>query len=359
MDNLNKISEIIGQPESINLEYKAILPPSRLIAQLICAFANTEGGYIILGITETPKGLEIIGLSEDFHASPITHKAIDLLTPKPTVDYGYVTYDNKKIYAIWIEKSIEVITLEGKKYIRNGAKTIVDGPIEKEIQIKSYKRLSNIKAQFISYSQQSTDSKSKFIEHYISVVNIINDIGNLLYPISPSDATLSHEGKILSRILFSSCVDNFESYLSDILFEIYLAKPDALKSDTPVTVKEVLDCSDLQDFISYFAKQKIGKLQKGSVKGFIKANQVISKLNVLDDKSQSIIEEILQIRHLYSHRNGIIDDKFIKNVSGNFQLNTEHIMSTEQICDKICYLAEIVQKIDIAAIGKYSLSYIN
>ena len=359
MDNFEQLYKVLGQQEGVSLEYKAILPPSRMIAQLISSFANTDGGYIVLGVSENSKGIEFQGISDEFHATPITHKAIDLLTPRPDVDYKYITHQDKKLFAIWVSKSKQPILIEGKKYIRLGSKTTIDSPPEKAIKIISYQRLELIKKQLINYNQKSTNSKSTFIEHYKSIINIFNDLGNLLYPVKPSEPTNSHEGKILTRILFSSCVDNFESYLSDILFEIYLAKPDTLKSDQPVMVKEVLNCTDLQDFINYFARQKISKLQKGSVKGFIKANDVISGLDVMNNACQTQIEEILQIRHLYSHRNGIVDDKFIKNVSGTHQLNTEHQLSIEEVCDKITYLAEISHNIDEAAIQKFSLSYLN
>ena len=46
----DEVSKIIGQPESLTLEYKAVLPPSKSIAQILCAFANTEGGMLILGV---------------------------------------------------------------------------------------------------------------------------------------------------------------------------------------------------------------------------------------------------------------------------------------------------------------------
>lgn len=73
MDITNEVAQIIGQEESSTLEYKAVLPPSRNIAQLISSFANTEGGYIILGVSDN---LEINGLSEDFYANTITHKLL-------------------------------------------------------------------------------------------------------------------------------------------------------------------------------------------------------------------------------------------------------------------------------------------
>jgi predicted HTH transcriptional regulator len=88
MDLTNEILQLIGQPENSQIEYKGVLPPSRNIAQLVSSFANTDGGYIILGIAETAsKKLKVVGLSEDFYANAITHKALDLLTPRPQINY--------------------------------------------------------------------------------------------------------------------------------------------------------------------------------------------------------------------------------------------------------------------------------
>jgi len=140
------------------------------------------------------------------------------------------------------------------------------------------------------------------------------------------------------------------------LYEIFLANPQTLKSKQQVSIEEVLNCSDLQEFVKYYAKQKILKLQRGSVKGFIKENKQISELDALDENSQNDIEKILQIRHLYSHRNGIVDEKFLQYYVGQFDLNTEYQMPISEICDKLCYLAEVAQRIDVAAVAKYQLA---
>ncbi len=49
----------IGQPASQQLEYKAVLPPAATIAQIICAFANTEGGAIVLGVVDDGQQITI------------------------------------------------------------------------------------------------------------------------------------------------------------------------------------------------------------------------------------------------------------------------------------------------------------
>lgn len=356
MDITSEVVKIIGQPESSKLEYKSVLPPSRNIAQLISSFANAEGGYIILGVSEN---LEINGLSEDFHANAITHKALDLLSPQPQISYQYVAYQGKKIYAIKVEKSDSLITVEGKIYQRVGASVKFLNPTEIQFKVGGYPRIKIVSQQIETYKKEATNAKTKLIEHYQSILKIIDDLGHMLYPRDPNTPTTNQEGKILARILFSSFVDNFETYLSDLLYEIFLAKPATLKSSGTVTIKEILECSDLQEFVNYLAKQKIGKLQKGSVKGFISDNPQISNLNVIDNLKQSEIEKILQIRHLYSHRNGIVDEKFLQYFTGEFSLNVEHQMSIDEICDKLCYLAEVAHQIDSAAIAKYKLAQMN
>lgn len=353
MDLTKEVKEIVGQPESQSLEYKAVLPPSRNVAQILSSFANTDGGFLILGITDDSK---ITGLSEDFHANAITHKALDLLSPQPKVAYQYVSYDNKKLYAIKVEKSDVIVSVEGKVYSRVGAKTGLLDPQSVVFKAGGFQRISETNKNLELTKVKATYSKIKFIEHYQSILKIIDDLGKILYPKRTNEPTTNQEGKVLSRILFSSVVDNFETYLSDLLYEIFLANPQTLKSQQKVTIEEVLNCSDLQEFVKYWAKQKIGKLQKGSVRGFIEDTKQIRDLQILDKKEQSEIEKILQIRHLYAHRNGIVDEKFLQFFTTEHQIGSEHQMSIEEIFDKLDYLVDVINRIDFAAVEKYTLS---
>lgn len=131
MDITNEAKKLIGQAKSATLEYKAVLPPSRIMAQIIGSFANAEGGYLILGIAEGKNGsIEVNGLSEDFHASTITHKALDILKPQPKVSYQYISFNDKKLYVIKVEKSDSPVAIEGKVYKRVGAEVELTNPVE-------------------------------------------------------------------------------------------------------------------------------------------------------------------------------------------------------------------------------------
>jgi predicted HTH transcriptional regulator len=134
MDIEKEVKELIGQPERVNLEYKAVLPPAATVARLICSFANTEGGFIVLGIAEDDGALRFNGLSDEFHAVPRTHKAVDLLSPRPIVNYQYVLRDGKRLFVIKVEKSDVPVVLGGREYVRVGATSqLKQGEVQKSI----------------------------------------------------------------------------------------------------------------------------------------------------------------------------------------------------------------------------------
>jgi hypothetical protein len=348
-DTLNRI----GQPESKQLEYKAVLPPAATVAQLIGSFANTNGGAIVLGVVEDGKRVVINGLSDEFRAVQITRKSIDLLSPPPAVSYDYIVHKGKRLFVIDVKKSDVEVSLGGKIYVRVGERTTLkQAGTVKAIRDAGIARLSK---ELEEDRKSCTAARAKLLDHYESVLRILDDLANLLYPKGSSIPTDNPEGKMLIRILFSSCADTFETFMSDLLYEIYLAKPQTLKSEATVTVKEVLDCSDMQEFITRYAKEKLKKLQRGSVKGFIADNQAIKSLNMFDATRIEEIEKILQIRHLYTHQNGIIDEKFRKSFPLT-KVNDEYRMTLDEFLDRFDYLAQAIEAVDEAARKVFKLA---
>lgn len=344
-----------GSGENDRVEFKAVLPPSRKLAQLISSFANSQGGVIVLGVQEMREELVFKGLSSDFHVSAIIYKALDYLSEKPRIEYGYVAYNEVSLYGISVEKSEEKVRFEGKIYIRENEQIIEVDKKKNIFNSNGYSRIKEIDKKIEENAGGATQAKENVIEHYKNVLKLLDDLGSLIYPESHDIPSSKAEGLVLSRIIFSSVVDNFETYLSDLLYEIYLAVPMTLKSKEQVTLEEVLACPDMQEFVSYYAKKKINKLQKGSVKGFIQDNKQIDMLGVFDKTTIDKVEGILQIRHLYSHRNGMIDEKFFQYYPSQDKINTQHKMSIAEICDIFVYLIAIIDKVDEAASCKYKL----
>lgn len=354
MDSI-EISALFKNFKDSKVAFKAVLPPSGNIARLISAFGNTEGGYIILGVTQNQSGLSIHGLSSDFRVSEIVHQAIDKVAPRPTVSYDYITFNSTQLFAIKVEPSPESLMVDGTAFKRVGQGEVAVNSVPVVFKSTGYTRISEIGEKIKAIRTGSTTSKSRILDHFQSILKMFDDLGNSLYPVNPSEPTENPEGKILSRLLFASIVDGFEAYLSDLLYEIYLARPETLKSNATATIEEVLNCNDMQEFVKYVARQKIQKIQRGSVAGFIKENAQISSLRVLEEDVVNAIEGIFQIRHLFTHRNGIVDERFLKFCPSPLLPGNEFKLSVADTCTKLEYLIDVIHKIDTSSIKTYNL----
>lgn len=356
MEVTKHIEQLLNEGSSL-VDLRPILVPSRQLAQMVAGFSNTEPGYIVFGVKRKPKGgYDITGLTSDFNVSAITNKALDLLSPRPHVDYGFHNLRGQQVFIIAVPISPVPAFLEGKKYVRNAGRTM-----DADEQLFTFNSAGEVKFREINnklaaYKATMTDAKSRVIAHFQGALKIMDNLAMLLYPNGLNIPTDSYEGKILTRILFASVVDNFEIYLSDVLYEIWLANPNSLKGPATVTLEQVLNCADIEDFIKFYAKDKISKMKKGSVKTFIKDNKLISDLNIFTPAHIDEVESILQIRHLYAHSNGIIDEHFLKSYRGALTVGNDYLLSTGDILEKLDYLSEIIDQTDSAAITKYNLS---
>ena len=103
-DNTNNVSEaqlrwLLEQPESDTLEFKSRLSDPRLLAELFSAFANTNGGKLIVGVKE---GGEIVGISAPERAKQALQRAAERVTPSIAVKANVISVDGKYVLVVTI-----------------------------------------------------------------------------------------------------------------------------------------------------------------------------------------------------------------------------------------------------------------
>jgi len=118
-----QILEIIKSGESQEVEFKESFHSSQKFSELMCAFANTYGGIIIIGVN--PKK-EIIGIKEDLDKlqQKISASAQSVSPPiVPKIEIH--TINNKNIVVLIIQKAIDGIfhTFNGTIRVRIGSTT--------------------------------------------------------------------------------------------------------------------------------------------------------------------------------------------------------------------------------------------
>lgn len=125
------LEEMIAGGESETVEFKRHLPPDRIISQVLTAFANGEGGVLLIGIGE--RG-EVLGLRPDEaqHAlERMKHIVSSLFDGVDWLVCAQFFRDRSIAYAFVgpaPEHVKPVATSRGKVYVRRGAANVVRSP---------------------------------------------------------------------------------------------------------------------------------------------------------------------------------------------------------------------------------------
>lgn len=119
--NKNDILELLKEPESHNLELKESLHSEQKISQTICAFANTDGGLLIVGVNNKGK---IVGFNENQDKLQQRLSACNQsINPAPLIDLELHKFDDKPVVIMKIHKSdtANFHTYKGMIYVRVGS----------------------------------------------------------------------------------------------------------------------------------------------------------------------------------------------------------------------------------------------
>ncbi len=155
-------TEFLTQDKSEILEINTTPFSPEKLAINIAAFANAKGGTIIFGIKEILSTTnEIMGLSHDFDIKNITNKAISKLNPTPKLTLNWQILNEKEIYVIMIEKSINDILIEDEKYIRKERENINLTKIYSQTKIYKDKKIERTIAIIISLENYAPRDEKK------------------------------------------------------------------------------------------------------------------------------------------------------------------------------------------------------
>ncbi|RLF89453.1 transcriptional regulator [Thermococci archaeon] len=112
--DINKLLEVIREGENERIEFKKTATPD--IAREICAMANAEGGYILIGVTDEGK---IAGCNVKKAKETIT-SALQNVTPPLKVKMHVVNLEGRDILVVEVPKSSVLCSIGGVAYIRVG-----------------------------------------------------------------------------------------------------------------------------------------------------------------------------------------------------------------------------------------------
>lgn len=119
MIQTSDIHSLLAQGENARLEFKVRIREPGELAKLVGAFANADGGTIVIGVREPA---EIIGTDVE-RVRQLYERAIEKLEPRPHTSFASINVDGKDMAVIEVDKANGLVLAESGAYARVGTAT--------------------------------------------------------------------------------------------------------------------------------------------------------------------------------------------------------------------------------------------
>jgi hypothetical protein len=160
------------------------------------------------------------------------------------------------------------------------------------------------------------------------------------------------------EIALSRSVDNFLSYVSDILTQAIVTRPTLLKTQEQVTLEEVLQHASLEDFVRWAAEKRVNEL---SFKGLAKITEYIEKRLGLElhtsEADWKTLKKSVAVRNIVVHRRGVMDERFVWAMEDkSYQVGEKFCVPRELLAETMKCTMRVVRDFDKRVADKFNLT---
>jgi hypothetical protein len=167
-------------------------------------------------------------------------------------------------------------------------------------------------------------------------------------------------GRLQSRNLLLSSVNNFLCYFSETIQAAMMRRPELLKSGSTMRVDEVLTFKRRSELIAYLVDRQVNDLSYG---GLVRMEEYMrDRLGIeafADDNSRSIMIIAIELRNIHTHNRGVINDLFLSRVKAkagfDFVKGQEFNADWDELCKIMQNNIEVACRIDEALTNKFKI----
>ena len=177
----------------------------------------------------------------------------------------------------------------------------------------------------------------------------------LLYP-GPSLNFLRNVRQDLLEMIFIRLVDNFTTYLSDLLRLVLVAKPEMLRSREEVKLDYVLKFSSIEELTSDLIDRKVTDLSYLGLKELVSWIEERMGFRLEKHELFDSIVEVIETRNVITHARGVIGKKYTRTVlHPKFQVGEKRVLEVDDLSNTADNLRNIVLELDCLAGDKYGI----
>lgn len=162
--------------------------------------------------------------------------------------------------------------------------------------------------------------------------------------------------QFILEVIVVRLVENYLNYLSSLLYEIFIQKPETMKSGEKIEISSVLSHDSFKSLIRTIAEKKISNLTYSSFKELASYFSDRFKLKVCSETAINQITFAIELRNISVHNRCRIDQRFIERT--NYDPATKDkiaLLNLEFINKLVPVLVKSVLELDTAARSKLKL----
>jgi len=176
-------------------------------------------------------------------------------------------------------------------------------------------------------------------------------------PQSPYKNYLREQSPVFIEMIFCRLVDNFLSYISEIIRLILQKRPELLKSSATIQIDYVLNFSNFDELIQDLIDRKV--IELGYI-GFLKLNEWcekrIGETITNDQKNLLNIIELIERRNIIVHNRSRVGKKYLEHVKNcSYELNEHQTPGVYYLFRAYGLLVNLVKDFDPKVARKFSI----
>jgi hypothetical protein len=153
-------------------------------------------------------------------------------------------------------------------------------------------------------------------------------------------------------------IELFEYYLTQMLFRVFVEKPNTLKSSEKIEIGEVLESKNLNEVVQKIAVKKVNDLSYSGLEGII--DFLNNKLGLGYDKNSISFrkaKELIEVRNIITHNQGLVNSQFVRRAGRkDIKIGDRFPLSTDYAIEAANRLEEVVINLDKLFLSHFKLS---
>ncbi len=162
----------------------------------------------------------------------------------------------------------------------------------------------------------------------------------------PIDELKKHR-QFLIEITLVRHIENYLNYISSLLKEIFIQRPETLRSSEKIDLEIALKHDSISDLVRTVAEKKVESLSYSSFQDLYNFFKDRFNLVMFEDNNIPDVVDAIETRNIVVHNRCVINQQFIKRtgVSEN-ELGKLRILGTNYLEKHVPILAESVKRLD-------------